>query len=262
MLEKVLSKEVLAPLIIIAVSILVYGVISRVIKRLLRIKMKRIQEKRQNTFVGLVNNIVKYFIVAIALMMILEVYGIDTKSLVASLGVVSLVAGLALQDILKDIIVGFGIILEDQFSVGDSVTISDFTGTVTYLGLRTTRIRAYTGEVKIIANRNITEVINHSMSENNALVYVDVSYDCNLEKVREILDSFCVEFSKENSLSKEAQCLGVDDLGESGIRFCISIPTPYAKKAAISRKFRAQVKEEFVKEGITIPYPQVVVHHE
>ncbi len=261
MLDKILVKEIVAPVVIIASSVLFYMIVSRIVKKVFQVKTKRINEKRQKTFVSLVNNCIRYFIIAVALMMILEVYGIDTKSLVASLGVLSLVAGLALQDILKDIIVGCSIILEGQFSVGDTITIADFTGTVMDLGLKTTRIKSYTGDVKIIANRNITEVINHTMVENNALVDVMVDYGTNLKQAREVLNELCEKFSKENKLSNHAECLGVESLGDSGITFRISIPSPYSDKFALARKFREQVKEEFAQHGIVIPYPQVVVHN-
>lgn len=182
-----------------------YAIASRIVKKIFQVKTKRINEKRQKTFVSLINNCIRYFIVAVALMMILEVYGIDTKSLVASLGVLSLVAGLALQDILKDIIVGCSIILEGQFSVGDTITIAGFTGTVIDLGLKTTRIKSYTGDVKIISNRNITEVVNHTMVENNALIDIMVDYHTDLKLAREVLVALCETFSKENNLVSPAE---------------------------------------------------------
>ncbi len=261
MLEKLLAKEFIAPILIVAFSILIYGVISRIVKKIFRIRSKRINEKRQKTFVGLVNNIIKYFIVLVALMMILEVYGIDTKSLVASLGVVSLVAGLALQDLLKDIIAGFSILLEDQYSVGDVVTITGFTGTVISLGLKTTKVKAYTGEVKMISNRNISEVVNHSLEENNALIDVSISYEEDVEKVLTFFQDLCKRLSEELKLTHAAECLGVEELADSSVNFRIVVPAPYADKFTLARNFRKRIKEECDKVGIVIAYPQLVVHH-
>ncbi len=261
MLEKILSKEVVAPVVIIFFSIITYGVLSRIVKRLFRIKSKRVNEKRQKTFVGLVNNVIKYFIVLVALMMILEIYGIDTKSLVASLGVASLVAGLALQDLLKDVIAGFSIILEDQYSVGDIVSINGFTGTVQTLGLKTTKLKALTGEVRMIANRNIMELTNYSVDDNTSFVDVSISYDSNVEEVKAFLTEVCETLSKELKLTKSAQCLGVEKLADSSVNFRIAITSSYADKFQLARRFQERIKAECDKKGIVIAYPQLVIHN-
>ena len=91
-------------------------------------------------------------------MTILDVYGIDTKSILASLGVFTAVLALALQDILKDFVAGITIMLEGQYRIGDTITVNSFKGEVISLTLKTTRVKAYTGEIKIFANRNISEV--------------------------------------------------------------------------------------------------------
>ena len=101
MLDKILIKEVIAPIIIILSSLLIYFVIKRILKRVF--KIKKSATKKEKTIYSLINNIVKWFIIIIAFLMILDVFGVDTKTLVASLGVLGLVVGLALQDILKDL---------------------------------------------------------------------------------------------------------------------------------------------------------------
>lgn len=261
MLEKFLVKEIVAPLLIIFFSFIIYLIISRVVNKMLSLKIKRINERKQKSFVGAINTIIKIFIVLIALMMILEVYGIDTKSLVASLGVVSLVVGLALQDMLKDFIVGFTILFEDQFSIGDTVTINGFTGTVIYTGLKSTRLKAYTGDVKIISNRNIVEVINHTLELNKAVISIKVELNSDEEKVTEILNDLCTELSEELSLPGKAQCLGIDNVGEGGLTYTILIPVKFSDKASVSRTFRSKIKKELEKNKIKISNPQLVMNN-
>lgn len=260
MLDKILVKEVIAPIIIVAASIIIYLICNRIIKKIFKLKIKRVNEAKQKTIVSLVNNIIKYFIAAIALMMILEIYGIDTTSLVASLGVIGLVAGLALQDILKDFIVGISVVFEDQYSIGDIVTIGGFKGEIVQLGLRTTRLRAYTGETKIIANRNITELINHTLAANIMLVDVSVSYESDIKKAKELLSSVCDELSEKYKLTKRAECLGIETLADSAIIFRIAIPANYSEKYNLARIFNEEIKMVFDKNNITIPYPQMVIH--
>ena len=123
--------------------------------------------------------------------MILDVYGIDTKTILASIGIIGLVIGLAVQDTLRDFLSGLFIILDNQYSVGDNVMINGFRGNVINLGLKTTRIKAYTGEVKIIANRNIMEVTNYSKENSLAIVDISVSHNSNLEKTEKVLNELC-----------------------------------------------------------------------
>ncbi len=262
MLKRLLVKEIVAPIIIIIVSTISYIIVSRILKKIFKVRMHKVNVAKQKTLGSLINNVVKYFIAAIAILMILEVYGIDTKSLVASLGVFSLVAGLALQDLLKDLIAGFSIILEDQFSIGDIVKIGEFEGTVIYLGLKATKIKTYSGEIKIISNRNITEVINYSLELHNTFLDIDVSYDADIEKTKKLLEDICDRLSDELKLKEKATCLGVDKLGNNSVVYRISIPTDYRDSFNISRKFKAEIKWVFDQHGIEIPYQQVVIHNE
>ena len=262
MLENILVKEVVAPILIILFSIIAYFIVSSIVKKLLKINGIKLNNRKKKMIVTSINTILKVFIALIALMMILEVFDIDTKSLVTSLGAVSVVVGLAFQDLLKDFISGFTILFEDQFSVGDVVTIDGFTGTVIEAGLKSTRVKAYTGEVKIISNRNITTVINHKLDVNVQLVDVSVSYDSDLDTVKKTLDEICEVLTEELNLPTPATCLGVESLGDSSIDFRIAIPATYDDKFGFARIFRARVKDVLTDNGIEIPYPQVVIHNE
>lgn len=257
-----LSKEAIVPLLIIVFSILIYLFVSKIISKLLMIKLKgvRINQRRQRTTVGLINNILKYFIMIVALLMILDVYGIDTKSLLASLGVVSLVAGLALQDFLKDIIAGFSIIFEDQYAVGDVITIGTFKGTVTYLGVKTTRIKAFNGEVLIIPNRHVDKVINHSLESSTSFMDMPVAYNTDIDKAKEVLTNVCNELSKELKLESAKVC-GVQDLADSSIAIRISFTCKYSNKIENEQIFRERVKKSFDENCIEIPFNQVVIHN-
>lgn len=259
MLDNILKKEIIAPVVIILVSILLYFILTKIVNRIYKLKISRQNDKKRKTIKSIINNVIKYFIVIVDLTMILEIYGIDTKSIIASLGVLSLVAGFALQDLLKDIIGGIAILLEDQFSIGDTVEIGGFRGTIVKFGLRSTRIKAYTGEVKIVANRNINELINYTLNDNIALLDIMVSYNDDIIKVKDVLNKICEKQAKENNAKYE--CLGVDDLGDSGVVIKVAITTNYEDKKILARKFKEEVKLVFDKENIEIPFPQVVIHN-
>lgn len=262
-IEVLVSRKVVVPLLIILSSIIVYVFISKVIHKLLSVKLKgvRINDRRQKTTVSLITNIIKYFIAIVALLMILDVYGIDTKSLITSLGVVSLVAGLALQDFLKDIIAGVSILFEDQYAVGDVVTIGDFKGTVVYLGIKSTRVKSFSGETLVISNRNIDKVINHSLEDSVSFLDIPISYDTDIDTAKEVLNTICIELSKELKLSGSAKVCGVQDLGDSSVAIRITFSCPFNDKVKNERIFKEKIKKVFDENNIEIPFTQVVIHN-
>ena len=205
-MEKFFIKEIVAPIFIIVISFFSFVLLKKVLKKVFQFRFARADIRKQRTLHSLILNIIKYFIICVDILMILEVYGIDTKTLVASLGVVGLVVGLAFQDLLKDFIAGMTIILEDQYSVGDIVKINEFKGEVLEVGMKSTKIRAYTGEILILANHHIDEVINYSLKSSLAIVDIGVSYDVDLDHVEKILSVFCIQMSKE--LENKFNCWG------------------------------------------------------
>lgn len=261
----VLDKKIIAPVVIIVCAVILYLLLKKILKRLLNIKLKnvRVNSRKQKTSISLIENILKYFIALVALVMILDIYGIDTKSLIASLGVISLVAGLALQDLLKDIIAGISILFEDQYAVGDVVTIGGFKGTVSYLGIKTTRITAYTGEVLILSNRNIDKVINHTLEDSTCLLDFSVSYSSDLDKVKEVLNIACdkINNSEKLNITSNAKICGVESLSDSSVDFRIIFSCKYDNKYDYERYVRELVKKLFDENNIEIPFNQVVVHN-
>lgn len=260
MMEFILSDKFIMPIIIIVVSYLLNRALKKLTKRMLKNKHLS-DENKVKTVLNLINSIIKYIIFIVAILMILEVYDIDTKTIVASLGLMGVVIGLAVQDMLKDLISGIFIVFEDQYRVGDFITVDDFTGEVISVGMKTTKIKAYNGNVKIISNGSISSVINHSKKDNLAIVDVSVSYDDDLDKVEKILDDICANFSN-NNLKGKIEILGIEQLGESGIVYRLVGKCEPMKHFEIQRKLRKVIKTEFDNNNITIPYNQVVVHSE
>ncbi len=262
-LEFVLVKEVVYPVLIILLSALIYIIIKNFTKRLFSVKVKKIDIKKKNTACSVIINLEKSFIIIVAFLMILSVYGVDTMALVTSLGIVGVVAGLAVQDTLKDFVSGISIIFENKFCVGDNITVNDFRGDVIELGMKTTKIKSYTGEVLIIPNHLIDKVINHSIDKSLAIVDIGVSYEENLDKVENVLEELCKNLTKElKCLKGEVQLLGINDLASSSIKYRITADTVAMENYKIEREIRKQIKVAFDKNKINIPYDQVVVHNE
>jgi len=261
-MEKILRKEVIAPVLIVLISFLVYTIIKKIILKTFKKRVHLKDDKRQKTIAMLFINTFKIFIIAVALMMILDIYGINIKSLLASLGVFAAVAALAMQDILKDFIAGVSIILEGQYRIGDTISVDGFKGEVIYLSLKSTRIKSYTGEIKIIANHNVQNIINYSLTDNIAIIDVAVSYDAEVKKVETVLTKLCEDLTKElDNLKGPLELLGVQELGDSAVVYRITCLTEAMKQYEIQRKVLKAVKIELDKNNIEIPFPQMVVHN-
>lgn len=256
--QKIISKDVLAPVIILFSCMLLCAISKKIILKIFNIRNKNIDIKKHHTIVNLINNLVRTFIITIAFILILECFGIDTATFVASLGVFSLVIGLAVQDVLKDFISGIYMIFEGQYSIGDWVKIGDFKGEVLASNFRTTKLKAYTGEIKIISNRNITELINYSLSKTTSIIDVSVAYESDLKHVRNVLDDLCIKL-KDNNYVNEIECLGVQELEECGITFRIIANADYSNYLSLTRIIKEQIVIAFNENDIVIPYPQVVV---
>ena len=155
------------------------------------------------------------------------------------------------------------IIFENQFYVGDTIEVNGFKGEVIHLGLKTTKLKSYTGEVKIIANRNITEVVNYNLANSLAIVDFQIAYEDNNEKAEEILKQLCKKLTNElKNIKGSVNLLGITKLDSSGVEYRITVETVPLKHYEIEREILKAVKLELEQNNITIPYPQLVIHHE
>ena len=260
----ILSKKFYLPIIYIIIGIIVYILISNTIIKISKVKVlnnNKGTDKRKKTIIVLINNIIKYVIAIIVILTILKLYGINTTSLVASLGVAGVVVGLAFQDIVKDFLAGIFIIFDNHYAVGDWVEINGFTGQVIEFGLKTTKIKAYTGEVKILSNSSFNEVTNYNLEEDNLLLKVPISYNANIDKIEEVLLNV-FEQIKENKNVKETSLLGIDSFEESSMMYAVSIICKPMTYIGVRRELLKLIKKEFDKNNKEIPYNQLDVHIE
>lgn len=258
-------KEVYMPIIIILSAIILNKIAKIIINKIFNPKRKysKLDKKKVNTISSILKSISKYIIWILAILYILSIFGVNTAAIITGLGVVSLVVGLAFQDILKDILVGISILFENQFSVGDYVKVGDFSGTVISIGLKTTRIQALTKEIKIISNRNISEVINYSSDNMLAVVDLSVSYESDIDKVEKIINVKAATLKdKIPDLSGDIRLLGVQKLDDSSVVFRVVAECLPAKHFDVERILNKEFKKALDKNGIKIPYPQLEVHNE
>lgn len=256
------SPKFYGPIIMIIVGIIVYKIIERIIDKASIKGKTELEKKKRVTIILLFKNIVKYIIVIIILIGTLNVYGVNTTSILAGIGVVGAVIGLAFQDALKDIIGGINIILDNYFVVGDLVTFNSFTGTIMEFGLKTTKILSPKGEVMIVANRNIDKIINLSQKKTSILLTIPTAYECDHKKVERILNGVLDKLKKEeNVFEKDTEYLGIDAFGSSSISYLIRIKCSQGTQFATKRLALKLIKEAYENNNLKIPYDQIEVHH-
>lgn len=260
-----IAKEIYMPIIIIIIAIVVEKFLKLIVKKTFNPSKKhhKFDSRKVSTIRSILCNLIKYVVWIIAVLSILSVFGVNTAAIITGLGVASLVIGLAFQDILKDVLVGVSILFESWFAVGDLVKIGGFEGTVVSLGLKTTRLQAFTGEMKMISNRNISEVINYSMDKTLAVVDIAVSYESKIDKVEKILMLTAATIKdKIPSLTSEIELLGIQELSDSAVVFRLVGKCKPAKHYEVQRQMKKEFKNALDKNGIKIPYPQIEVHNE
>jgi small conductance mechanosensitive channel len=254
-----LTKIIFIFIIIKVLTKIVYVIIDKAVKR----KRNNIfykDERKINTLVAVLKNIIKYVFYFIGLVMVLDMFDINTASILATAGIGGLAIGFGAQSLVKDIITGFFILFEDQFSVGDYVKIGEYEGIVEELGVRVTKIRAFSGELHIIPNSNIEIVTNRARGNMRALVVITVAYEENMEKVSRVLNEVCNEVKKDNeNIVEGPNLIGLSNLGEYGMDFTIIAKTIPMEQWGVEREIRKKVKESFDRENIEIPYPKMVI---
>ena len=237
--------------------------IQRFIKKTLEHQRKEnieVNDKRALTLGILLNNTVKYILYFIGILITLDEFGINTASIIATAGVGGIAIGFGAQSIVKDVITGFFILLEDQFSVGDYVQIGSNSGIVEELGLRVTKVKGFNGELHIIPNSSIQIVTNRNKGDMRAWVNVLVPFEEDIEKATKALEEACLYIQTNNeSVVDGPSLLGITELEGSFIRFSIVAYCKADTQWSVERDIRKIVVDKFNEENISIPYPRKVI---
>lgn len=236
------------------------NVIAVIVRRLL-MAFARIFGARGETVCRLLDNVIKYMTILSILYYCLGMFGVDTKTLLASAGILSVIIGLGSQALISDILAGLFIVFEGEFRVGDIVTIGDWRGTVLEIGVRTTKIEDASKNIKIISNSSVTGVINMTKQYSFASCDVGIEYGESLERVEHILQ-------KELPLMRERIpsiidgpfYKGVVALGDSSVNIRLMAQCAESDRVQLCRDLNREVKLLFDHYNIGIPFPQIVLN--
>ncbi|KWW21086.1 MULTISPECIES: mechanosensitive ion channel family protein [Peribacillus] len=215
----------------------------------------RVSERREATLIKLLENIITYVINFIALMMILEIFGLHVMPLLAGAGVIGLAIGFGAQSLVKDIITGFFVIFEDQFSVGDYIKINTYEGEVIEIGLRTTKIKSDAGELHFIPNGSIIQVTNYSILNSKAVVDVTIANDGSIERAERVLIELLNSMEgKYDALVKAPEFLGIETINPDEVVLRVTAETKPLQNVEFSRVLRKEISAALDLIGIKSTY--------
>lgn len=266
-MEEFLSSEIfkyiVLPVVYIGLAYIFYKLFIYFINKALNNKhLKSKNKKRVNTTLSIINNCLKYIIIFLTILIILNNYGINVSSILAGLGIVAAVLTLAFQDLAKDFIAGISIVMEDQFEIGDNVMINGFRGDVIAMGLKTTRIKDYKGAVQIIANHMITEVTNYSLNPSLAEVTIAVDTDNDLDKVEKIIKKTMKEIDNSyENLKGNTELWGVELVDQNSVTYKVAVKTKSGYDFEIQRNIRRDLQAALKAGNIKMPQTHMEVRN-
>lgn len=256
-------------LLITGASILLVRLLSSLVNRILRLMANGSgatiseAEKRARTMAGLLRTVGTAFIIVVAALMALREIGLDITPLLAGAGVAGLAIGFGAQSLIKDVIAGFFILMEDQFHVGDVIQVAGVSGQVERMNLRTTIVRDLQGTVHFVPNGEIKVASNLTKEWSRAVLEVGIGYQEDLDRTLVVLAEVGGELAADAAFGpmilEPPQVLGVESLSESQVTVRLLLKTLPSKQWDVARELRRRIKNRFDREKIAIPYPHRVV---
>lgn len=262
-IESNLLRETLGKFAL-AAFILLMGIfaVNFIIGALKKVLYKGDKQQKKRTLFTVLSSAVKYVIYFITLMIVLEIFGIKTSSIVAVAGIGSVALGFGAQVLVEDMISGLFILAEDQFNIDDYITVADYSGTVEAMSLRTTTLRTAKGELCIVPNGEIRGVMNYSRDFMNAMIELPVPYNVPIDTLMEIIRINVKEYFVVGQTIESPQVLGVNGYGATSLNVLITCKCHPGKNWSVERDLRQYLLNVLKGEGIEVPHTTRTVHVE
>ena len=221
-------------------------------------------EKRAETLGRIIQQVSSVLLAAVAGMLIMNELGFEIGPLIAGAGIAGLAVGFGAPNLVRDVITGFFILLENQIRVGDVVEIAGKSGLVEEMNLRTTVLRDLEGSVHVIPNGSVDTVTNRTREWSRALLDVGVAYKENVDEVMQVLEEIGKTIEEDSEYRRHIleplTILGVNDFADSAVMIRIMFKTRPLKQWEIGRELRRRIKNRFDELGIEIPFPHVTLY--
>jgi moderate conductance mechanosensitive channel len=221
-------------------------------------------EKRINTLVGISEGLLKISLITIYIMMLLGKFGVEIGPLLASAGILGLAIGFGAQELVRDFISGFFILLENRVRAGDVAVINGTGGLVEKIELRTITLRDFSGTVHIFQNGKINTIANMTKEWSAAVFDIGVAYKENVEMVMEVMKQVGDDLQKDPEFTEKIiapiEVFGLDQFADSALVIKARIKTKPIMQWVVGREYRKRLKAAFDLHNIEIPFPHTTVY--
>jgi small conductance mechanosensitive channel len=241
MVEKILSVTS-----VVAGLVFLYFITNLFFSKIIHEKIN----KRSETIIMLIINLLKYVSTIIGLLVILNIFGVDTASILAGAGLIGILLGFALQKMLQDMINGFFIIIENQYIVGEYVEIKGRSGRVLELGLKTTKILTYTGEVIVFSNGEINQISNFSRYDSLMIIDLVILNENEFDIIVKIIEDVINNFRHHNIKGK-MKIIGIQEMNEVSYSVRIVAETNPYTYFEVARLAKVEIIKNLQKNKVT-----------
>jgi small conductance mechanosensitive channel len=247
---------------ILALSLLLLRLGTRLIDRSIRSLATRSplrdasprSEQRAETLAGVAKGMLRIVVWTMALLLILDEVGLNLGPLLAGASIVGVALGFGAQSLVKDFLSGFFILVEDQFAVGDTITIAEVTGTVEEINLRITRVRATDGTVWFVPNGEIRKVGNSAKEWGRAIVDVIIPNKADLTAATAAIAEEAAALAEDPAWASDVleppEVLGVETVAADSVTLRVSTKTTPARRAPLARELRARIARRLQRDGV------------
>jgi len=261
-------------LILIIATWIVLKAVSVILKKLKKSLNKRIQKKedteseesgkRIDTLVNILKSVLRVIIWGIFIMILLKKFGVDIGPILAGAGIIGLAVGFGAQELVRDFISGFFILLENQIRVGDVAIINGTGGLVEKIELRTTTLRDFSGTTHIFQNGKINTISNMTKEWSAVVFDIGVAYKEDTDQVTEIMKQVGNELAEDpdfkDLIINPLEIFGVDKFADSAVIIKARLKTKPLQQWGVGREYRRRLKKAFDKNDIEIPFPHTTVY--
>ena len=220
------------------------------------------KSNRARTMISLIKNLMRYTVILVGICVILSIFVVDIGTILAGLGIIALIIGFGAESLIADIVTGMFILIDNQYNVGDIIEVDGFRGTVTEINIRSTVLTDVGGNIKIINNSDMKNVLNRSDNASISVSDFPIPYETDIEALEKQIPALLREIYENNQplMLNVPEYLGVNKLDDSAVLLRFTVAVAEGNIYMGARALNHDLYVGMRKLGIEVPFPQLDLH--